>query len=52
MPNTLDGIPDVNDVYNIASTGLIENQLFIDSLCQLLRIQNPPKINQQEKTEE
>ena len=52
MPNTMQGYPTLTDVQNIVNTGLIENQLFVDSLCRLFRIQNPPQIIKQEKTNE
>jgi hypothetical protein len=49
---TTQNIPDINDLQNITSTGLIDNQLFVDSLAALLRISNPPKIVKQEETNE
>ena len=52
LPNTTQNIPTRFDIANIANTGLIQNQLFIDSLCQLLRILNPPQITKQEETQE
>jgi len=52
IPNTTQGIPSESDVQNIVNTGLIENQLFVDSLCQLLRIQNPPRVIKLEEQEE
>jgi len=52
IPNTTEGIPSEGDISNIVASGLIDNQLFVDSLCQLLRIRNPPKIIIQEETNE
>lgn len=33
IPDTLTGIPTETDINNIVNTGLIDNQLFINSLC-------------------
>jgi hypothetical protein len=46
MPNTSVGIPTIIDVKNIINSGIIKNQLFIDSLCQLLRLPIIPKVQE------
>jgi hypothetical protein len=51
-PNTTENKPVLLDVNNIIATGLITNQTFINSLCQLLSIYNIPKINTQQIEEE
>ena len=49
---TTENVPDVEDINAVINTGLITNQNFVNSLCEVFRIQNPPRLSLQVNTEE